>query len=570
MFSRRTSGLKLAALLVLMTVLVIPLMTVAAEPTAPPVTIQLLNVSDWHAQIDPLDVSGTLYGGASVLSTYWKADRQDYPSLTLTAGDDFGASPPLSNFFEEKPSIFAQRMMGIQVGSFGNHNFDRGIAHLQRMIDLAAKPKNDKPGKPFGYVSANLKYRHANLNGVKDYEMFDVGGIKVAVIGITNQEAPTLVFPGSFGTIVLRKPHAVAMKVQEKARAAGAQVVVVIIHSGVEGFTGTPPVGPYGDLIDFANKTSGFDVILGDHTDIQFAGEVNGQWVVENRSKGRTYAKTLIQVKKQTGKVVDVSTTIVNPLSNAVVKDQEIEDMLQPYRDLITPIFEAQIGSSSQTILRTDSCGNSNGRTCESTIGNLITDAMRNTYGTDFAITNSGGIRANLTCPAVDIALDYCGPFTPPPFPITRGQAQAVLPFGNVVVTLQVNGAELKSMLEAGLSGMPGVQGRYPQVSGMCVTYDIQQPIGSRVTSVVRADSTGCLATPVDLTAGSTYEIAENDFMVSGGDTYPNYFDRSVSRDVMVNVVADYITANSPFNPALQGRIVCTTTGATPCPVTLP
>lgn len=220
-----------------MTVLLIPMMTAAAEPTAAPVTIQLLNVSDWHAQIDPLVVSNVEYGGASTLSTYWKADRAEYPNtLTLTAGDDFGASPPLSNFFEEKPSILAQRMMGIQVGSFGNHNFDRGIAHLQSMIDLADKPKGSTPGKPFVYVSSNLKYRHANLDGVKDYEMFTVGGIKIAVIGITNQEAPTLVFPGNFGTIVLRKPHAVAMKVQAQARAAGAQVVVAIIHSGVEGF----------------------------------------------------------------------------------------------------------------------------------------------------------------------------------------------------------------------------------------------------------------------------------------------------------------------------------------------
>lgn len=565
MLSRRNSGFKIAALFVLLTVLLVPLMTVAAEPTAAPITIQLLNVSDWHAQIDPLNISNVEYGGASTLSTYWKADRLEYSNtLTLTAGDDFGASPPLANFFEEKPSILAQRMMGIQVGSFGNHNFDRGIAHLQQMIDLAAEPKGHKPGKPFVYVSANLKYRHANLDGVQDYEMFTVGGIKIAVVGITNQEAPTLVFPGNFGTIVLRKPHAVAMKVQAQARAAGAQVVVAIIHSGVEGFNS--PEDPYGLLVDFANKTSGFDVILGDHTDIQYKGEINGQWVVENRSKGLTYARTILKVTPKNGNVVDVDTTFVTPLTAAVTKDPEIEAMLQPYRDQIAPIFSTVIGTSSMTILRKDSCGNSNGRLCESTIGNLIADAMRNAYATDFAITNSGGIRADLTCPAVDVPLDYCAAFTPPPFPITRGTAQAVLPFGNVVVTLEVNGAELKSLLEAGLSGLPGVQGRFPQVSGLCFTYNISNAIGSRVTSAVRADASGCTATPVDLTSGSTYHIAENDFMVSGGDTYPNFFDRSVSREVIVNVVADYIAANSPFTPALQGRIVCTTDGAPLCP----
>ena len=84
-----------------------------------------------------------------------------------------------------------------------------------------------------------------------------------------------------------------------------------------------------------------------------------------------------------------------------------------------------------------------------------------------------------------------------------------MLPFGNIVVTLDVNGAELKTMLENGVSlsvdpatlGNSG-QGRFPQVSGLCFTYDIAAPSGSRVTGAVLADAAGnCTATPVDLTA---------------------------------------------------------------------
>ncbi|MFL5801138.1 MAG: hypothetical protein ACJ8CR_05275, partial [Roseiflexaceae bacterium] len=73
-----------------------------------------------------------------------------------------------------------------------------------------------------------------------------------------------------------------------------------------------------------------------------------------------------------------------------------------------------------------------------------------------------------------------------------------------------------------------------------------------------------------DLTAGSTYTIAENDFMVSGGDGYPNFFARSTTRDIMDQVLADYITANSPVSPAIQGRVVCTTGGSPACPVVTP
>jgi len=222
-------------------------------------------------------------------------------------------------------------------------------------------------------------------------------------------------------------------------------------------------------------------------------------------------------------------------------------------------------------IPRADSCGRLDGRLCESLVGNVVTDSMRTTYGTDFAITNSGGLRADLTCPTTDNPDDFCSAYAPPPFPITRGQVLGVLPFGNVVVTLTVNGAELKTMLENGVSLMPSAQGRFPQVSGMCFTYDISAPAGSRVTGAVRQAADGsCTGPPVDLTAGASYTIAENDFMVTGGDGYPNFNSRATTREIMDQVVADHITASTPISPSIQGRVTCTTTGATACPTKTP
>jgi 2',3'-cyclic-nucleotide 2'-phosphodiesterase (5'-nucleotidase family) len=227
------------------------------------------------------------------------------------------------------------------------------------------------------------------------------------------------------------------------------------------------------------------------------------------------------------------------------------------------------IGNSTVFVPRSDACGQSAGRTCESKIGNVITDSMRATYGTDFAVTNSGGLRADLTCPTTDLPDDFCPPYTPPPYPITRGQVLTVLPFGNVVVTLQANGAELKAMLENGVSSMPAINGRFPQVSGLCFTYNLSLPAGSRVLSAVRQNPDGsCSSTPVGLTAASTYSIAENDFMASGGDGYPNFRSRATTRDVMDQVAADYIAAHTPISPSIQGRISCT--GASTCPVVTP
>jgi len=110
------------------------------------------------------------------------------------------------------------------------------------------------------------------------------------------------------------------------------------------------------------------------------------------------------------------------------------------------------------------------------------------------------------------------------------------------------------------VSFMPAENGRFPQVSGLCFRYDVQQPAGSRVTQALRQAANGsCAGAPVDLTAaGGPYSLLENDFMANGGDGYPNFSARIATLDIMEQVLADYVTANSPLAPTLQGRITCT------------
>ena len=559
--------------------LVIPASVLAAKPPAPPpVSIQVLNVSDWHGNVDPQ--GNPARGGAWNIGARWQADRLALPTLTLTAGDDFGATPALVNSFDETPSVLAQRMMGIQVGTFGNHNFDRGTAFLQTKVDQAAAPTDaDHPGQPYSYIASNLKNLSDNLSGVDPIKYFNVGGAKIAVIGIVNEEAPTLVFPGNFGTIIPTDGVAAANKWAKVARTAGANAVLVITHKGVRGFTNGEP---FGELIDFATQVHGVDVIFGDHTDIQWSGTINGALVHENRSFGYTYAKTFLTVQPgKDGVVLGKSVSFVSPDPGGTLSsnntscgalafcDQAIVDMLVPFRTALAPIFGVQVGESTKQMPRADQCGGSTGRLCESLVGDTIADALRQTYGTDFGLTNSGGIRANMTCPTTDSGTDFCpASLYPIPnganlYPITRGQVNTVLPFGNVSSTLTVNGAELKSMLERGVSAMPGADGRYPQISGFCFSYDIQQAAGSRVSGAVWGNPDGtCSADPVDLTSGSSYTLATNNFTASGGDGYPDFSSRITTFDIMDVDVSQWLSAHDPVAPfvlgAPDGRINCT------------
>jgi 5'-nucleotidase len=117
--------------IVLAALSVVPASAVAQSGDRGLVELQILNVSDFHGQLDPLSVSGVSVGGAAALSAYWQADRQANPNtLLLTAGDAVGASPPLSSFFDDEPTIRFMNYAGFTADTFGNHNFDGGLAHL--------------------------------------------------------------------------------------------------------------------------------------------------------------------------------------------------------------------------------------------------------------------------------------------------------------------------------------------------------------------------------------------------------------------------------------------------------
>ena len=539
--------------------------------------ITILDISDYHGQLVPLtEVADNLsgggaanpvftIGGAAFLKPWFDVYRAEAPngSLTVAAGDSVGATPPISSFFGDTPTIELMNLMEFSADGLGNHNFDKGQAYLRNtLIPLANFP----------YVSANVinSATGDTPNEWSKSKVFNLGGVKIGLIGFTNDDAPTLVSPSAFPPFVVTNSLAAVNKRAEQLRKQQKiSVVVAIGHLGATAGTLTSPTGP---LIDLADGVKNVDAVIGDHTDFQvLSTRPNGVLVTENRSKGIRFTRVRLVVDTNTNSVVYKTADFHRPWNIGVAPDAAIQARIDELNGQLAPILGIVIGNSTRSIPRADACGQSAGRTCESLVGNVITDAMRTTYGTEFAITNSGGLRADLTCPTTDNPSDFCPPYSPPPFLISRGQVLTVLPFGNVVVTLQVNGAELKSMLERGVSAMPGADGRFPQVSGLCFTYDISAPASSRVTGVVRQASDGsCTGSSVDLTTGATYFIATNDFTAGGGDGYPVFTPRVTTRDIMDQVLADYITANTPINPSIQGRIVCATSGATACPVVTP
>ncbi|MEM1401276.1 MAG: 5'-nucleotidase C-terminal domain-containing protein, partial [Pseudomonadota bacterium] len=214
--------------------------------------------------------------------------------------------------------------------------------------------------------------------------------------------------------------------------------------------------------------------------------------------------------------------------------DAEVKEMVDGYLDLLSAELDIEIGTIETEL---DS-RRSTIRAQEATIGNLIADAMREAVGADIAITNGGGIRA-------DKIYD-------PGTTLTRRDIQTELPFGNKTVSIALTGQNIMDALENGFSAIEDGSGRFPHVSGLSVTYDPAAEPGSRVQSVIVGDS------EIDL--GAVYTVATNDFMAGGGDGYSALTGGKMvigptAGRFMAAQVIEYIEANSPVAPVIEGRI---------------
>ena len=533
--------------------------------------LTLLDISDFHGQLPPLSAAADTIdaegaenssfdvGGVAFLAPWFDRFRAEAggSALLVTAGDAVGATPPISSVFGDLPTIEAMNALGFSADTLGNHNFDAGSANMF---------ENLAPVADFPYLSVNLVPAGADATPVAGDPPFlpslllDLDGMSVGLIGFSNPDIPQLTRPGALDPYRVIDPVEPITAEAARLRDQGADVVIAMGHMGANGGTITDPTGP---VVDVTDRLRGVDVVVGDHTDVQVSAvRPNGALLVENRSKGVMFTRVRLVVDSESGELVYRTADHHRPWNIGVTPDLELDAMLEQLSVELGPTLSRVIGSAAQLIPRADACGMETGRTCESLIGNIVADALRTTYGTDFAITNSGGIRADLTCPPE--GGEFC-PTDAGEHPITEGQVLTVLPFGNVAVTAQLSGAEVKAMLEAGVAAMPEASGAFPQVSGLCFTYDIGAPAGSRVTRAVRQAADGtCSGEEVDLAETATYTIATNDFTASGGDDYPNILARTDSRDILAAVVSAYIAGEAsvslpgePIDPEIEGRIVC-------------
>ena len=522
-------------------------------------SVQVLQLSDLHGAIE---ASATNIGAAVLASAFANDRKNAAATVTLSSGDNIGAAPPISTEFEEMPTIESMNLMKFDASTFGNHEHDRNLAHVQKVIGAS-----DFQWVSSNYGDSSLAVLKSGTKAAKSFIIIERGDVKIGIVGSNTETTIEQVFPGNLDytdaagvkrTIEIQAGVEGINAAIVAAKKAGADLVVAVIHQGWSESVGGVSVGV---LNEMATEIKGAAAIYGGHSHQTFTTVVpvekstTGTLVGQTLNAGVEYTRSQICVNTSSNRVLGSSIeTIKRAAVATVVADAPTAALVKKYKDQMTGKLDTKIGTVAGTFPRGGTPAVE--RSGENPMGIYIADLLRAKYKTDFALTNGGGIRDTFpakTYTPVDTKLVRTGTG---PLDVTLGDALTVYPFGNQVATTVVTGENLWKALENGVGGNYPGDGRFPQISGFKFTFDPTKAIGSRIVSVTKNDGT---AIAKDQTV---YTLTTLDFIIYGGDGYLNVFSPAKAKvmgallDVFVDALkADLAAGKVTQLPALDGRV---------------
>ena len=530
----------------------------AAAQTAP-VELRILAINDFHGNLrpppggiriaDPNDKTKKVVvaaGGAEHMATLVKQLRQPAKNTILVAaGDLIGASPLLSAMFHDEPTIESLSLMGMELASVGNHEFDEGKDELLRMQNGGCHP-TDKCQGPHPFLGARFRYLAASTIDkgtgktiLPAYEIKTFDGIPVAFIGLTLQGTPKLVSPVGVAGLEFRDEAETVNALVPELKAQGVEAIVVLIHEG--GF----PTGDYnecpgisGPIVDIVRKFDrAVDVVVSGHTHQAYVCEIDDRLVTSGDKFGTVVTAIDLKLDPATRDVVSARADNVIVRIGPEAGDPEQAALLEAYDRLAAPIAGRPAGSVTETLSRAPN------EAGESPLGDIVADAQlaatraETKGGAVIAFTNPGGVRT-------DILRKDEGA-------VTYADVFASQPFRNQLVTLTLTGTQIKNMLEQ--QWLDPKRPRVLQVSrGFSYAWDNAKPYGERII----ADRMSLDGRRIDPTA--SYRVTVNNFLADGGDGFTVLTEGLAPQSGIYDVDALYVyfQANSPVSPGQPGRIV--------------
>ncbi len=508
-------------------------------------TLTLLVSSAWADEPKPLngktvilhtnDVHGSIELYAKVAAMKGDYEARGAQVILADAGD-YSQGTVYVSVNKGKDAVTMMNAAGYDVATIGNHEFDYGYAQLKSNLDSAA----------FKVVCANVLQDGSPVFDA--YTMINKGGVQVAFVGLETPEAQTKANPALIQGLTFLAGDEMYAAVQtqvDAARTAGADIVIVLAHLGVD--SSSEPNTSY----DLYKKVSGIDFIIDGHSHTVMIKGPNGEKIqstgtalanvgaviIDNATK-KIESNQLIPIW-HTEKVGENEVTVYDYTKS----DETVANAAKAIIDPIDDDYDQEFAESAVDLNGAKAPGN---RTEETNLGDLITDAMMwaiktKAPGVDMnnavAITNGGGIRAAIA-----------------KGDITKKDVNTVLPFGNTLAVVYVKGSELLEALEVSTYCTPKSLGGFPQFAGMEVelntaceydandtTYPGSTYFGPKSINRITIKTVNGKAFDKD----ATYAVITNDFLAAGGDTYYAFaaaqtqFDTGLPLD---EILMEYIT----------------------------
>jgi len=493
------------------------------RPSSVPLDINLVALNDFHGNLEPSKYTYTppgstqprtiQAGGIDVLKGALDAFRKEDPDLLfVAAGDLVGASPAVSSMFADEPTIEAMNRMGLVASSLGNHEFDQGPRELLRQQHggcdsprpaKACRLAPDFKGAGFTYLATNVVDAQTGKTLVPGWRIVDVKGVKVGLIGAVLHDLASVTVASSIRGLDIRDEAESINAVLPAMRAQGAQVFVVLIHEG--GFADQPYDKAdcdtlHGPIVAITRKLDpAIRLVISGHSHTGYLCRVDGKVVTQADAYGHLLSRIKLTLNPATKAVQDIQVRNVVMAPDAFKPDPGLSAYLADVRarsraELAKPVARLQ-GALSR---KENPAG-------ESVLGGVIADAAvaaTRDQGAQIGFMNPGGIRKDLEAGEGGV--------------VSFGQAQAVLPFGNTLVVMDLTGAQLRRVLEQQWDRPASSDPAILAVSGsLAYDWDGTQPPGRRVVNV-KVDG-------VPLADNKTYRVVANNFLAGGGDNIPMF-----------------------------------------------
>ncbi len=493
-----------------------------------PVTIfRIYHFNDFHGFANPVQSGSNKreQGGVAWLAARLQQLRMEQPGLLLAAGDMIQGET-WTNFSQGYSTLALLNQLHLDAMVVGNHEFDFGQKVLKQRISEALFP----------VLAANVK----GMPELKSLASFDRGGGRVAVIGLVTDDVPLTSHPRNAVGLQFSPPVQTARE-EIGMLDVKTDLIVLLTHIGHE-----QDLALADNLCQGAASLQRPILIVGghSHTQVDSPVRIGNCAVVQAGDHGRFLGVVDVRIERGTMVAATGHLEAIAPTMGAA--DAEVTAIVARYNTQIDVILNQKAGSSEVDLVQ------EGGRQQETNFGNLVADIVRASTGAQAAIVNGGSLRTGVGKGE-----------------ISYRQIYSALPFNNYLVAIKMSGRLLLQTLEHGVSGVERGEGRFPQLSGITMSFDRRRSVGQRIMSATIGGQ------PID--PEQEYTVATLDFIAAGGDGYTAFGEairsggdfvevggamrssRLVYNDpsqFLRDVALDFLARKSPVSPSVEGRII--------------